>query len=101
VEPLDPLLNLEAAVTRRSAHPGEAFRPWESFALRRALRGLTWDSAWGAFWENQLGRIQRGWWADLVVLDRDPHQLPLWEMNSLRILGTWHRGEIVYVNPEV
>ena len=96
VESLDPLLNLQSAVTRKSADGYSAFRPEQYFSLARALRGLTWDAACGAFQEDRRGSLKTGMQADLVVLSENPFLLPLDELDRLEVLATWHRGEMVY-----
>ncbi len=96
VEPLDPLLNLRTAVTRKSAAGESAFSPEQSFTLARALRGLTWDAAYGAFQEDRRGSLRAGMQADLVVLSENPFLLPVDELDRLEVLATWRRGETVY-----
>ena len=96
VEQLDPLLNLQTAVTRRSATGETAFKPEQSFSMARALRGMTWDAAYGAFLEDRRGSLTPGLQADLVVLSENPFLLPHDEFEKLEVLATWHRGEVVY-----
>ncbi len=98
VEPLDPLLNLVAAVTRRHRSSPEPFRPEESFPLAAALRRLTYDPAVGACLETERGSLQPGQRADLVLLSADPFEVSPAELEELRVLATWRRGELVYTN---
>lgn len=74
VEPFTPLLGLYAAVTRRheDGSPGpEGWHPEQCLTLPEALRAYTWGPAYVAGLEQELGRLAPGYWADLVVLDRD------------------------------
>ena len=96
VEKLDPLQNLKTAVTRCNPAGDGAFIPEEAFTLARALRGLTWDPAYAAGLERQRGSLKSGMTADLVVLNANPFQLPLAELDSLEIIATFRRGEQVY-----
>jgi len=76
IEPIEPLPNIQAAVTRRrpDGFPGPA--GWRSSArgcltVEEALRGFTTGPAYAAGMEDRLGQLAPGFLADLVVLERD------------------------------
>lgn len=74
IEPLNPLLGLHAAVTRRrpdSAVPAEGYLPQERLSLEQALGLFTEGSALAAAESRERGRLQEGFAADFTVLDRD------------------------------
>lgn len=73
VAPLDPLVGLYAAVTRRTedgAHPG-GWIPEQRIGIEEALAAYTRGSAYAGFSEGERGTLEEGKLADLVVLDRD------------------------------
>ena len=73
VAPLSPLLGIDAAVNRRTLdgkHPGGWF-PEQRITVAEALACYTRGSAYAAFQEQQLGTLEPGKLADLVVLSRD------------------------------
>jgi predicted amidohydrolase YtcJ len=70
VAPLEPLLGIYAAVTRRTidgANPA-GWVPQEKIGVAEALRAYTAANAYGAFLEDRLGTIEPGRLADLVVI---------------------------------
>src|SRR5262249_31340087 len=73
VAPLSPLLGIDAAVNRRTLdgkHPKGWF-PEQRITVKEAVEGYTLGSAYAAFQEKDLGTLEVGKLADLVVLSRD------------------------------
>ncbi|MFT4571270.1 MAG: putative amidohydrolase YtcJ [Hyphomicrobiaceae bacterium] len=71
VVPMDPWLSAAAAIERRTAS-GAVLGSAERISAERALRSMTIDAAWQVFREEDVGSIEVGKLADLIVLDRDP-----------------------------
>jgi predicted amidohydrolase YtcJ len=73
VVPLDPFLEVHAAVNRRTTdgQPPDAFYPAEALTLPQALAAATWGSAFAEHAETERGSLAAGKLADLIVLDRD------------------------------
>jgi hypothetical protein len=82
VEPFDPLLGLYAAITRcqEDGSPGaEGWHGEQKLTLEEAIRAYTWGPAYTAAMEDRLGLLKPGYYADLIVLDRNittPHHPP-------------------------
>ncbi len=101
VEPMDPRLGLYAAVTRRrpDGAPGpEGWYPAGRLTLDEALRGFTQGPAYAAGMEDRLGKLARGFLADLIVLDRDwttaePEAILTTEVLGTMVGGDWKRKE--------
>jgi predicted amidohydrolase YtcJ len=73
VAPLSPLLGIDAAVNRRTLdgkHP-EGWFPAQRISVAEAIEAYTRTAAYAAFRENEVGTLERGKLADLVVLSRD------------------------------
>ena len=73
VESADPRLGLYSAVTR-SDHEGEPAGGWypgELLSREEALRGFTLDAAHSLFLEDEIGSLEVGKRADLVVFASD------------------------------
>lgn len=75
IVPMDPLLGVWATVNRLSTS-GEVIGPEQRVSVMQALRATTIDAAWQIFKEDQLGSIEVGKLADLVVLDQNPLDVP-------------------------
>lgn len=74
IEPLDPMLGLHAAVTRRrpdTLEPEQGYLPAERLTIAEAVQLFTEGSARAAAEEQERGSIQMGKAADFTVLDRD------------------------------
>jgi predicted amidohydrolase YtcJ len=98
VENVDPLLCFRSAVTRRMAD-GTQFFPEQCMTRREALRSYTIDAAYGAFQERELGSLEPGKRADLVVLSGNPLTAPEAELGTIRVLQTIVGGKVEYESP--
>jgi predicted amidohydrolase YtcJ len=98
VEPADPRLGLYAAVTRQDlkGNPAGGWLPGERLSREEALRGFTLDAAWSLFLEKEVGSLEVGKRADLVVFARDIMNVPEAEIPRVEIDMTLVDGEIVH-----
>ncbi|MCI0585937.1 MAG: amidohydrolase [Planctomycetes bacterium] len=94
VTSIAPLEGIQVAVTRRgpTAGPGPAWLPDEAVDLPTALAGYTSGAAFALFQEEETGTIEPGKSADLVVLDRDPFDVPPEKLHEARVLLTIREG---------
>lgn len=90
VEPIDPLEGISAAVNSATGDYGERV------GIQDALEMFTKNAAFATHEENLKGVIREGSIADLVVLDRDPLQIPLKEIREIRVLATIVGGRVTY-----
>jgi len=98
VAPMDPLLGIYAAVTRRTLdgkHP-EGWIPEQKITVEEALRAYTAGNAYAVFAEKSRGKLIPGYKADLVVLDRDLTAIPPAELEKARVRNTIMNGKVVY-----
>jgi len=98
VESADPRLGLYAAVTRQDlqGEPAGGWLPGERLTREEALRGFTLDAAWSLFLEEEVGSLEPGKRADLVVFARDPMTVPEREIPEVPIDYTLVDGEVVF-----
>jgi predicted amidohydrolase YtcJ len=75
IVPMDPLLGVWATVNRLSTS-GQVIGADQRVNVMQALRATTIDAAWQIFKEDQIGSIEVGKLADLVVLDQNPLVVP-------------------------
>jgi predicted amidohydrolase YtcJ len=89
MEPLSPLLGIQAAVTRE-------FFPEERITVDEALQIYTLDAAYASFEESIKGSIEEGKLADLTVLYSDPHTVPPSKIADIKVEMTIIGGRAVY-----
>ncbi len=95
VAPIEPLLGVYAAVTRRTtdgANP-DGWVPAQKITVEEALRAYTVANAYGAFREHDLGTLEPGRLADVVVLSEnllaiDPVRIPEVKVDATIVNGT-------------
>jgi predicted amidohydrolase YtcJ len=92
-----PQYALWQAVARVS-RGGSAFSSGESIPIKQALRIQTMGSAYAAFQERDLGSLEKGKLADMVVWDRDFLSIPTEQIRDARALMTIVGGKIVFSN---
>jgi hypothetical protein len=92
---LNPWLSIYYMVTGKDAG-GEVIIPGEQIGRKDALRLYTAASAWFNFEENELGSLEAGKLADLVVLDRPFLDISDEEIRRMRPLLTMVGGRVVH-----
>mgnify|MGYP003580773514 CR=1 FL=1 len=101
VAPLDPMLGVYAAVTRRTLddrNPG-GWVPEQKIGVGEALRAYTYGNAWATFNEQKWGTLAPGRFADVVVLDRDPFAVATESLGTIKPRLTMVGGRLVYQRP--
>ncbi|HJN40830.1 MAG: amidohydrolase [Anaerolineales bacterium] len=104
VESINPVEGIHAAVTRKRADgtPGpDGWFPQQRLSVEEAVRAYTLGSAYAAHQEEQLGTLQPGKLADLIVLDRDIFRCDPMEIHAASVLGTMVGGEWKQRAPEL
>ncbi len=71
VESISPFRGLYAAVTRQNEAGTQTFEPTQRLTIEEAIYAYTQASAFAEFRERSKGRLEPGFLADLIVLDRD------------------------------
>jgi len=95
VVPAHPWVNIRSAVTRLT-QDGQRMGPEQGVSVGEALRMFTVNGAYGSFEERIKGSITPGKLADLIVIDRDPHQVAPEELHAIRNELTMIDGKVVY-----
>ncbi len=103
VDQLDEWFALKVGVTRTNAPdapPEYHGRLGDDPGLSRetVLRAATIDAAYELHEDDATGSIEVGKFADLIVLDRNPLQVPAEEIAKVRVLETVVAGKTVYVD---
>ncbi|HWC00276.1 MAG TPA: amidohydrolase [Bryobacteraceae bacterium] len=98
VAPMEPLMGIYAAATRRTLdgkHP-EGWVPEQKIRVEEAIRAYTMGSAWAAFAEKSKGSIEPDKLADLAVLSDDILRIPPAEIEKTRVVLTVFDGKVIY-----
>lgn len=101
VAPLNPLLGIYAAVTRRTiddANPNGWF-PEEKITVEEAVEAYTIKNAYASFEEHLKGSIEVGKLADFVVLSENIFEIDLVRIEHVHVLMTIVGGRVVYPPP--
>ena len=96
VAPYPPMLSLWWAVTGMDLGGQRALSEAETVSRKDALIAHTRSNAYLFFKENELGSIEKGKFADLVVLDRDYMTVPEDRIKDIEPLLTMVGGKIVF-----
>ncbi|KIM41742.1 hypothetical protein M413DRAFT_444990 [Hebeloma cylindrosporum] len=101
IEGVNPLLGFYAVVSKLSVDgtsphgPGGWF-PEQRLTRDQALKGMTYDAAYAAFAEDDLGSLTSAKKADFVVFDKDIMTVPQSEILETRVRATVVDGKVVY-----
>jgi predicted amidohydrolase YtcJ len=99
VESINPFRGLYLAVTRQDETGTQTFEPQERITLRQALFAYTQASAYAEFREKLKGRLEPGYLADFIVLDRNILKATPHELLETKVLRTVVGGVTRYVAP--
>jgi predicted amidohydrolase YtcJ len=99
VEFINPFRGLYSAITRQNEAGTQTFEPQEKISLNEAIYAYTQASAFGEFREKVKGRLEPGYLADLIVLDRDITTAPPQQLLHTKVVRTVVNGETVYTAP--
>ena len=94
----NPLMGMYAAVTRQTPDgaPEGGWVPEERIDAQTALRAYTVNNAWAEGQEHVKGRLAPGYLADLVILDRNPLDVPPEELQHVGVDLTMVDGRVVF-----
>jgi len=95
VVPMSPLLAIWSTVNRISSG-GKAIGPEQRISVMQAIRATTIDAAWQVFQEDNRGSIEKGKFADLVILSANPLKEPS-KIKDIRVEETIVGGKTVYI----
>lgn len=98
VEDISPFKTFCAAVFRQDARgwPAGGYQTENSLTRQEALRGMTIWAAKSNFEEGEKGSLERGKWADFVLMDVDLMQASAAEILSAQVHATFIGGKKVH-----
>jgi predicted amidohydrolase YtcJ len=98
VEDISPFKTFYAAVFRMDAKgfPAGGYQMENALTREQALRGMTIWAAKSNFEEGEKGSLEKGKWADFIILDQDLMKAAAKEVLETRVLATYVAGLKVY-----
>lgn len=96
--PFDPLIAIQLGITRSEIGrtPEEVLGPEERVNLEDMITSFTYNGAYANFLENEIGSIEVGKQADIVILDQNIFDIPPTEIANTNVLMTLIGGKEVY-----
>ena len=98
IEELDPLAGIRAGVLR-TLDDRPAWHPEQRLSVEDALRATCVTPAWLSSDEHRRGKLLPGYYADLVVLDRDPLAIDPEELVEVQVVATMVGGRWTHNAP--
>jgi predicted amidohydrolase YtcJ len=98
VESPNPFLGFYAAVTRKDLHgmPAGGWHAEQAVTLLEIFRAYTLDAAYAEHMDASTGSLEKGKWADFILIDRDPFSIASRDLWRVRVRQTWVSGKKVY-----
>ena len=97
VSPLGSLHKIRVAVVRDLwKEPETILAPQERVSVESAIRSITSNAAWQCHSEAEIGSLEPGKLADLVVLEDDPRKVEPTAISDIRVSETWMDGRQVF-----
>jgi predicted amidohydrolase YtcJ len=96
VNPYDPFLGMWIALTRKAKDYEGQLHPEEALSREQVIRFYTSNNAYLMFSETQIGSLEAGKLADLIVIDRDLLKCPVDEIRETKCLRTYVDGKLVF-----
>jgi len=96
--PFDPVIAIQNGVTRCSIQKSEhrVLWPEEKSSLEDMIRSFTYNGAYANFLEDELGSLEVGKKADLIVMEKNLFEIPAEQIAEVEVLLTMVEGVIVH-----
>ena len=98
VEDISPLKTFYAATVRKDAKgwPAGGYQIENALTRQQALRGITMWAARSNFEESEKGSLEKGKFADFILLDRDLMKVDAAAILQTKVLATYVNGALVH-----
>jgi len=95
----DTFTRLQGAITRKDpSKDEEALALNEAIDLPEAIKAMTINSSYIMNQDDQVGSIEKGKYADLIILDKNLFEIPVEEISTTKVLKTILAGRVVFDN---
>jgi predicted amidohydrolase YtcJ len=97
INPYNPFLAMEVAITRRAKGYLGRLHPEEALTRAQAIRFYTINNAHLLFLEDKIGSLEEGKQADFIIIDRDLLTCPDQRIHDTRVLATYLDGKRIFL----
>jgi hypothetical protein len=94
VEPITPFRGLYAAVTRKNEAGTKEYYPENRITRGQAIYAYTQGSAYAEFAETHKGKLEPGYDADFILVDRDLYTVDAPKILRTVVRETWVAGQL-------
>lgn len=91
----NPMYGIYAAVTRKTVG-GQQMGTKEAISVYDAFKAYTMDAAYSGFDEKIIGSLEKGKYADLIILNINPFDLDPDELKNIKVNETFVEGNSVF-----
>jgi len=93
----DTFTRLQGAITRKDPNRDEeALALNEAIDLASAIKAMTINAAYLMNTEEQVGSLEVGKYADIIILDQNLFEIPVEQIHSTEVLTTILAGKVVF-----
>ncbi|WP_067973117.1 amidohydrolase [Mycolicibacter icosiumassiliensis] len=96
VTPPNPIGNIATAVNRIAKGSGRVLAPEQRIGVDAAIKAQTLNAAWQLRLDTEIGSLEPGKYADLVVLSHNPRRVPPAELRDVAVEATYLMGRQTY-----
>lgn len=93
---ISPMREIYHAVTRKDNTLINDWNACEKLSMTETLKAYTYAPAYGCFRENELGTLEEGKLADIIVLDKNLFEITPEEILETKVIFTMTDGNVVY-----
>lgn len=100
---ISPIIQIEIGHTRQDpGDPSSPIQPRESerLSVEKLVRSYTLDAAYQLHMEDQIGSVEVGKKADLVILDQNIFEVDAYSIHKTEVVLTMMDGDVVYEMPD-
>jgi predicted amidohydrolase YtcJ len=90
----NPFRLIQTAVERKT-QSGNILGDGEQITVMDAIKSLTLNAAWQINMETKIGSLEKGKYADFIVLDKNPLLIQTDKLSTIKCLKTYINGNLV------
>ncbi|GGG97767.1 lipoprotein [Polaribacter pacificus] len=90
----NPFRLIQTAVERKTS-TGVVLGKDQRITVLEAIQSLTTSAAWQINMEDKIGSLEKGKYADFIILNQDPLKTKISELSNIKCLQTYINGNLV------